>query len=121
MKLLMEWIIGTEIILLIIILLAIPGCADKLAEVNYKINKNPYIIGKYDCKNYVDDKYKELIKIGYKEEDIKFVITKYEEKPHVVINVDNWILDNNFEYPYPATKRMQVGLNYHYWSSYRNM
>ena len=97
----------------LLILALLTGCADKLQHINNKVNQNPYIPGKYDCRKFAEDKYKELTKLGYK--DIKFVITSYNNEPHVVLNVNGWILDNNYKNPYRATKELQNGLSYQYW------
>lgn len=104
----------------LLILALLTGCADKLQQINNKVNQNPYAPVKYDCRKFADDKYKELIKEGYKSEDIKFVITSYNNQSHVVLNVNGWILDNNYKNPYRATKELQNGLSYQYWSYYRS-
>lgn len=99
----------------LIILALLTGCADKLQQINNKVNQNPYIPGKYDCRKFAEDKYHELIKEGYKDNDIQFVITDVKEQPHVVLLVDGWILDNNFKNPYHPTKKLQNGLFYKDW------
>ncbi len=94
--------------------------ADKLAQVNQKINQEPYIEGKHDCRNFAEEKYQELIKDGYKPSEMRFVITEYKGRPHVVLNVNGVILDNNYP-PYYATKNLQGGVTYETWKYYRNI
>jgi len=118
MKLVLSWIAGSEIFLLLITLIAISGCADKLGTVNQAINSHIYS-KEYNCKNFAEDKYKELLKQGYKDENMRFIITDYKGEPHVVLNVNGWILDNMRDKPYPATKNLQAGLSYHYWRAFR--
>src|SRR6266568_9329140 len=103
---------------IMVLLLGLTGCADKLAAVNGQINQHVYS-KQYTCQNYVEDKYKELVKQGYSDQDMKFVITDYKGEPHVVLNVRGWILDNLKNKPYLASKRLQDGLSYHYWQYYR--
>ncbi len=97
-----------------IIALLLSGCSN-LDVVNRKINAHQYVTGKYDCQNFVEDKYRELIKSGYKDDNIKFVLTSYKTVPHVVLRVNGLILDNNFNNPYPATKALQGGMSPEYW------
>lgn len=103
----------------LILLIALSGCADKLSVINHNANLVKYVPGKYDCRSFVDAKYKALISEGYKDSDIKFVITAYENEPHVVLNVNGMILDNLREIPYPATRNLQNGLTYKTWNYYR--
>ncbi len=102
----------------ILILLLLSGCADKLTQVNQSINAEPYIAGKHDCRNFAEEKYHALVKDGYKPEQMRFVITDVNKQPHVVLNVDGVILDNNHA-PYYATKNLQNGLTYKAWKDYR--
>ena len=95
------------------------GCTNTLETINYEINSNTYITGKYDCRNYVDDKYTALIKEGFRDSDMQFILTSYKGQPHVVLNVNGVILDNNYKHPYPATKELTGGVNYKAWSYYR--
>ena len=118
MKLALQWLFGSEVILLVIMLLGITGCADKLSTINHTINQHPYSVN-YTCQDYVTDKYKALILAGYKDKDMQFVITSYQGQAHVVLNVNGWILDNLHDKPYLATEKLENGLNYHYWNYYR--
>ena len=104
---------------LLMILLLITGC-NTLSSINRDANSHAYIPGKYDCRMFAEAKYKALIANGYKDEDIKFVITDYKKEPHVVLNVNGMILDNNYSEPYPATKALQDGLTPESWIKYRN-
>lgn len=104
---------------IVYILILLSGCADKLDKINQTVNQHEYIPGKYDCRNFAEEKYKALIKNGYKSKEIKFVITSYQDKPHVVLNVNNWILDNNYKNYYPATLKLQDGISYEIWNYYR--
>lgn len=114
MKLMIDRIIDFKIALIAIILLS--GCADRLAEINYNANLHKYTAGKYDCRMFAEAKYKALIASGYKDDDIRFIITDYKGQPHVVLNVNGRILDNLASEPYPATKALQGGLTYENWN-----
>ncbi len=103
----------------LILLIALSGCADKLSIINHNINSHQYIAGKYDCRMFAEVKYKALLASGYKDDDMKFVITSYENIPHVVLNVNGIILDNLKENPYPETRALHNGLTYKTWNFYR--
>ena len=105
----------------LLVLLLLTGCTDKLATINANVNRTPYVEGKYDCRNFAEEKYKELIENGYNGDKIRFVITEYKGQPHVVLRVNGLILDNNYRNPYPATRDLQGGLDYHHWNYYRGI
>ncbi len=71
----------------IVALLVLASCATPIDTINRKVNEKQYITGKYDCKNYATDKYYELVRAGYKNDDMRFVITSYKGKPHMVLLV----------------------------------
>lgn len=99
----------------LIILLMLCGCTNTLREVNDKVNAHPYIKDVYNCRNYATDKYEALVKLGYHDEKMQFIITSFHGQPHVVLNVDGWILDNAISNIYPATKNLREGMTPQFW------
>lgn len=99
----------------LIILLSLAACSNTLQKVNAQINANPYIDNVYNCRNYTIDKYKKLKELGYKDKEMQFVITSFHKEPHVVLNVDGWILDNTHTNIYPASRNLRSGMSPEYW------
>lgn len=97
-------------------LLILSACGElRLDKINRMVNAHPYIPGKYTCQQYVSDKYKLLHDAGVPDKDIRFMVTDYQNIPHVVLNVKGVILDNTRQDIYMASADLSQGMSPEFW------
>ena len=84
------------------LLLLVCACTpEPIDSINVGVNKHPYIVGEYDCVQFVDDKYHALLNAGIPDEDMTVLYGwTPDNKQHVELRViykgGIYILDNRF-------------------------
>jgi len=85
-----------RLIALFLLLAACTPDTSLLGAVNTQVNAHPYSKA-YDCRMYVRDKYKALLKAGIRAEDMTVVYgLTYGLQPHVVLDAGGYFLDNRY-------------------------
>jgi len=84
---------------LVALLLLLGACTPDtslLGAVNTQVNAHPYS-KVYDCRMYVRDKYRALLKAGMPAEDMTVIYgLTYGLQPHVVLGAGGYVLDNRY-------------------------